>query len=330
MIAPPFTGKSKAGSLLLLLLLALRNASIFVTAQSPVVILRDENTVDCPEDYNIITSYPACLAALHYLGPGNPETDNDVVTSDSFAEVESNEDFPSGCYFWADDDMYYFNEHPSGSAEKDSFVVCAQNLEPLSTGNVLWIGDSDVDFWKNTAEISPGSHNVAIAGSTCEDILGYMDDMVNAFLPETVVLVCGENDLFDSSAAEAFSRLSRVVDKLNALGTRVIFMGTKDEPDSSSLWSKYAKYDTKVKKLAENLAASSTENVSALTFVDVNAGFKDIGNPDSLYGPDELHLSHEGYALWDEWVTLALDDDSCVIWQSGSCTMNITSTDSST
>ena len=61
-------------------------------------------------------------------------------------------------------------------------------------------------------------------------------------------------------------------------------------------------------------------NSGTLIVVDVYASFEDLGNPDSLYDDDELHLSSEVYDYWNQWVDSALDDaDACVIWQSNSC-----------
>ena len=68
--------------------------------------------------------------------------------------------------------------------------------------------------------------------------------------------------------------------------------------------------------------------------------FETLGNPNSFYRRDKLHLSSEGYALWDQWATLALGDSSgcavrakiqrghdastrphhrCVRWLGGAC-----------
>ena len=60
------------------------------------------------------------------------------------------------------------------------------------------------------------------------------------------------------------------------------------------------------------------------TFLDRNAAFKDIGNPETLYAPNQLHLSSEGYALWSEWVATALADETCCVWKGHECLHNTT------
>jgi hypothetical protein len=51
-----------------------------------------------------------------------------------------------------------------------------------------------------------------------------------------------ENDLWSASVAQTYTRFSAVVSKATAVGARVLYMGTKPEPDTSSLWcvNKYA------------------------------------------------------------------------------------------
>ena len=50
----------------------------------------------------------------------------------------------------------------------------------------------------------------------------------------------------------------------------------------------------------------------SFTFIDSYSGFEELGNPNSLYKNDKLHLSEEGYALWTAWTKAALDGSVCV------------------
>jgi hypothetical protein len=117
----------------------------------PQVVLGVIGTNSCPESYSKITSWPLCLASLHILGPaGNPDTDSDAIAGYDL-EVENDPDWPSSCYktSWG----VWFNEHPSGGTDPEAAPICAKDLEPVVTGGVLWIGDSDTDYWKNTGSI---------------------------------------------------------------------------------------------------------------------------------------------------------------------------------
>lgn len=250
------------------------------------------------------------MAALDILGPGESS-----YTSGDFNGVEEDDAWPSGCYFCsgaADCDGIWFNAAATGASNGGAAPICARGLEPLAPGRVLYLGDSDVDYWPNTRSVSPGSYNVAIGGAMCSEVVGYLNARLEAFSPSTMVLVCGENDIADGfSAAEAFDNFQEIVTAVTAAGIRVVSMGTKNEPGTRELHAAYAEFDA----LCLNLASSLDD----FTFVDVNAGFMAMGNPASLYSDDDLHMTAAGYAHWDAWVTDALADSSCAIWRSGVC-----------
>jgi hypothetical protein len=299
----------------------------------PQMVFGVNGANSCPESFSKITSWPLCLASLHILGPGNPDTDANAIASYEFDSVENESDWPSGCYRTSYG--VWFNEHPTGSTNPEAAPICAQDMEPVVvTGGVLWIGDSDTDYWEHTGSIAPGSYNVAVGGYTCEDVLNDLDTMMEIFAPSTIIMTCGENDLPDATVDETFSRFSTIVDKVVAIGgSTLIAFGTKDEPATSELWQKYADYDSRIMALAESLSTNIASEPS-LVFVDVNAGFKAIGNPSSLYAGDGLHLSSEGYALWDTWASLALagveGNASCAIWRTSGddCVLSLEDTPS--
>ena len=80
--------------------------------------------------------------------------------------------------------------------------------------------------------------------------------MLDAFGPglEWVVLVCGENDIAEGvSVSNAFSRFKSNVEKAVSTGARVLYMGTKPEPSTKSLWDEYRKYDALIRGYATSL-----------------------------------------------------------------------------
>ena len=140
-----------------------------------------------------------------------------------------------------------------------------------------------------------------------------MDGLLAAFNPSTVLLVCGENDLWDLSVSKTFQKFTKIVKKIVDTGARVIYMGTKPEPGTTSLHGEYVKYDAKIRALAaeyadgtlaptpEPTASAGTPSAAPapvpLTMVDVYPGFNALGNPTSFYQDDDLHLSSEGVRL---------------------------------
>ena len=183
----------------------------------------------------------------------------------------------------------------------------------LALSGILFAGDSDIEGWATAAEF-PKSVNVGVGGATCANVAKKAEGHISAYAPSTVVLVCGENDLaYGASVAKTMKRLTKAIDRLSSGGARVVYIGTKPEPSTKSLHKKYRNYDEKVRALARGGDGS-------FTFIDSYSGFEELGNPNSLYKNDKLHLSEEGYALWTAWTKAALDDEpGCASWLSGEC-----------
>ena len=104
----------------------------------------------------------------------------------------------------------------------------------MSQGGLLFLGDSDVDYWSSTRSNSywaafPNSSNFAVGGYTCSDVSNDdLDDILAATQPAVVILVCGENDLaYGRSEKAAFQRFESVVATIVATGSQVIYFGTK-------------------------------------------------------------------------------------------------------
>ena len=264
----------------------------------------------CPAQYAKITTADHCRAAIELVAGDGDRDEHE------WGGKETDADFPSGCYFFDQDSWargYYFNAHASGSGDSESTPVCISETDGFATGLMLFVGDSDVDYWATNAAF-PGSYNVGVGGDTCKNVLNLLDSFLSTFAPSAVVLVCGENDLAGGkSVAKTFERFSNVVAKITAAGARVVYMGTKPEPDSTGLHAEYVQYDQSIRGLVTSLADGP------LAMVDVYESFEALGNPRSLYASDELHLSSSGYGHWTTWATGALADSSCVVWLSGAC-----------
>ncbi|HCH63289.1 MAG TPA: hypothetical protein DFR83_10820 [Deltaproteobacteria bacterium] len=179
---------------------------------------------------------------------------------------------------------------------------------------VLFAGDSDIEGW-NTARYAD-SANIGVGGAVCRDTRETLDDTLGMFKPQAVVLVCGENDLWEQGVRRTFNDFSAVVERIHQAGASVIYMGTKPEPLTADLHSAYRDYDALIRGHAIDLAQDGS---TPLVMIDVYTAFEALGNPDSLYQNDRLHLSRAGYALWHEWLTTAWTDEYCIVWESGRC-----------
>jgi len=265
-----------------------------------------------------LTSWPVCRAALS-LAPFR-------IDGYAYQGTENDAAWPKGCYYCDDvagcADGVWFNENSTGSANGEASIICSPDLEPVDPGGTLFVGDSDIDYWLDmehhlTSDILQPVLNVGYAGFTCTDVLDEADDVIAALKPSRVVLVCGENDLaFGSSVTATFSRYEEVVTKYAESGAKVYSFSTKPEPETRYLHGDYEALDTLIKTYASD---------GSVTFIDSYEGFNAIGNPSSgsenLYDSDDLHLSAKGYALWQTWLDIALNEEEsgCPVYVSGLC-----------
>lgn len=186
--------------------------------------------------------------------------------------------------------------------------------EPTGSVALLLAGDSDVAYWETSEH--EDAVNTGVGGATCQDVLDTIDEDLDRYQPTRVVLVCGENDLWGQEVSATFGDFERVVERIHQFGAGVYYMGTKPEPDTRALHEQYRAYDESIRQYALSLDSGET---APLVMIDVYRGFEDLGNPRSFYRDDGLHLSDEGYAQWDRWLSLALADASCILWQSDAC-----------
>jgi len=196
-----------------------------------------------------------------------------------------------------------------------TFIVISVLSSVSSSEEILFAGDSDVSRWKKTDEIYENSANLGDGGTTCRQWTNRIKNGVNKYSPTAVVLVCGENDLSDRDAEEVFDDFRKVVEQIHAKGVdRVIYMGTKPEPDTKDLHKDYRDYDGLIRDYYVNAGPDGK-----FTMIDVYPSFLAMGNPRSLYANDDLHLSKEGYNYWNAWLQSALADNDCIRWQNGNC-----------
>jgi lysophospholipase L1-like esterase len=284
-----------------------------IAPQATSVVYGNDADNTCPAGYARITDLGECRAAMPWLAGGDP---------DGFNGEEESADFPSGCYSCAGRNKncaegVWFNKHSSGKKNKWARPICQQGFA-VKTGAIVFVGDSDIDYWHTSADAVPGSYNLGIGGQTCKDVFKEIDFILKRFLPKKVVLICGENDLPDASVKKTFARWTAVVEKITAAGVPIVQLGTKPEADSKELHGKYREYDAMIKAFVDE--SFSTDYPPPVTFIDTYPAFIERGNKDKFYASDQLHLSPKGYALFDKWLQNGLSNTfGCVLWNGDKC-----------
>jgi len=272
---------------------------------------------------------------------------------DKFFSTENNAEWPSGCYFCENDvedctPGTWWNEHPTGTANGNTKRLCAKPgwkgckkggcKEPTDGGDgegektykTLFVGDSDIQKWKTTDADFPHSANVGVGGWTTKNVDKNIEDFLAKYQPtDWVVLVCGENDFYSGrNVNKAFKSFQKIVSKvLTTTGARVLYIGTKPEPDTRNKHGKYEEYDQKIRDYAKQLSDDRGDETTLpppLVMIDTYPYFKSIDNPDSLYQNDKLHLSNEGYSYWNEWTNFVFEnaDSQCQVYQDNQCTQD--------
>ena len=190
------------------------------------------------------------------------------------------------------------------AAELNAFAH-ADSVTPPPPAPVLFVGSSSIRMWESLAADFPGVPvlNRGFGGSRMDDVLRYADRVVFRYRPRTIVLYEGDNDLQDGRsparvAGDVAEFLQRV--RLTLPLTRVLCLAVKPSP---SRWALVEK----VRQTNALLEAVVSRDTMA-TYVDVFTPMLGAdGRPRAdLYGPDSLHMTPAGYAVWRQLVAPAL------------------------
>lgn len=203
-----------------------------------------------------------------------------------------------------------------------------------SRNALLFVGDSDIARWPT--DLMPQLRNAAPptvigqSAATLHEIVPHVEPALERFddtVLETIVLVAcaGENDigcgLSLDDTLSAFDELLGVFfgDGDGITNRRLIFLGPKLEPwldDDPSSRKQYVKLSRAFKRVC-----SEHERTDEIRFVDCLTMFcgESANVPGATFGGkakaepiyfvnDQLHLSEEGYRIWQQVVESYLSD----------------------
>ena len=206
---------------------------------------------------------------------------------------------------------------PANSATSPSLAPMFQtkhvaNVEVAKQGNidVLFMGDSITDFWRNTTGAYAGKPvidkywsdlkiaNFGIAGDTTQGVIYRLQNGEGqGFTPKAVMLMIGTNNTGRNSAAEIAEGVGAVVMELQ-----------KDFPNAKILllgiFPRSTAKDPVRTTLAEiNNTISKLHDGKTIFYLDIGAKFLDAdGNIPKDVMSDALHPTTKGYEIWAEAV----------------------------
>jgi lysophospholipase L1-like esterase len=170
---------------------------------------------------------------------------------------------------------------------------------------VLFVGSSSIRFWSTAAPFPAcGILNRGFGGAEISDVLHYFEDVVAAYRPRAIFLYAGDNDVWKGkSPARVLGDFQRFVETVRTSqpGTPVYFLAIKPSPTRWDRWRDMEEVN--------GLVGSWAESEGDVTYVDTATPMLgEDGTPrETLYDEDGLHLSEEGYAVWNAALASYLD-----------------------
>jgi lysophospholipase L1-like esterase len=161
----------------------------------------------------------------------------------------------------------------------------------------LFTGSSSIRMWKSLPTDFPDHKvlNRGFGGSHISDALHYFDVVVARHKPKTIVLYCGENDLWSGKPPkQVFADFLEFARRVHALDpkTKIHYLTAKPSPKRMSKW--------KIYQTCNRLISDHSAKDKRLNFVDVSKVMlgKDGQPLSGIWLKDKLHMNATGYARW--------------------------------
>ncbi len=174
----------------------------------------------------------------------------------------------------------------------------ADQKQPPPKGGIVFVGSSSTRLWdvKKSFPDLPVI-NRGFGGSQIEDSTHFVERIVVPYEPSAVVFYAGDNDINAGKSAETvaadFKAFAKKVEE-RLPNTVLFFISIKPSP---SRW-KHIETQRAANKLISDYCE---ENCCVATFVDVVEPMLGAdGQPrEELFVKDRLHMTAEGYAVWN-------------------------------
>jgi lysophospholipase L1-like esterase len=187
---------------------------------------------------------------------------------------------------------------PPDRFEKDiAAFEAADKAAPPPKGEIVFVGSSTIARWDTSAAFPDLKViNRGFGGSWLSESVRYAERIVIPYEPRVVVLYAGDNDIsqgwMSEQVAFEFEKFVRAI-HARLPRTRILYVGIKP---SVLRWLTDERMDR-----ANDLIRAMCEKDDRLGFLDlgdVMLGWDEKPRPE-LFVADGLHLSPEGYRMWN-------------------------------
>ena len=166
-------------------------------------------------------------------------------------------------------------------------------------GGVLFIGSSSIRMWNDLEKDFSGFNIIkrGFGGSTAEDALRYIYDIVLPYKPRGIIYYEGDNDIAQGkNPKEIISHIDSFIQIVHSEipDTWIFLLSPKPAITRIHLWDKYKDIHWKMKDL-------SAKNEKVF-FIDVSENMFDSQGKirQDIFSDDGLHMNRLGYELWGE------------------------------
>ena len=171
---------------------------------------------------------------------------------------------------------------------------------PPAEGSIVFVGSSSIVMWDTDAAFPGyGVINRGFGGSQTSDSLEFSDRIILKYKPRLVVIYAGDNDIAKGKSVETVvedtQELFDVIHE-DRRKTKIIYVAIKP---SIARWN-----------LVDTMREANVE-IAAIAKKDRRITFLDIDTPSlgadgkprkELFVKDGLHLSAEGYTIWNDLI----------------------------